>query len=74
MIKYSITNLIIFLIALFLLENLVAEEIIVPKPEPKIQGLTKKEIILPRTQPEDDKLQKEKISQMIPSLKLMKDY
>ena len=64
MIKYSITNLIIFLIALFLLENLVAEEIIVPKPEPKIQGLTKKEIILPKTQPEKDKLKKEKTSQI----------
>ncbi len=64
MTKFSITDLIILIIALFLLENLVAEEIIIPKPEPKIEELTKKEIILPRTQPEDDKLQKEKISQI----------
>ena len=64
MTKFSITNLIIFVIALFLLENLEAKEIIIPKAEPKIEELTKKEIILPRTQPEDDKLQKEKISQI----------
>ena len=64
MTRFSITNLIIFIIALFLLESLLAEEIIIPKPEPKIHELTKKEIILPRTQPEDDKLQKEKISQI----------
>ena len=62
--KFSITNLIIFIIALFLLENLLAEEIIIPKPEPKIEEITKKEIILPKTQPEDDKLQKEEISQI----------
>ena len=62
--KFSITNLIIFIIALFLLENLFAEEIIIPKPAPKIEEITKKEIILPKTQPEDDKLQKEQISQI----------
>jgi len=64
MTKFLITNLIIFIIALFLLENLIAEEIIIPKPEPKIEELTKKEIILPKTQPEDDKLQKEETSQI----------
>ena len=64
MIKFSIKDLIIFIIALFLLENLVAEEIIIPKPEPKIQELTKKEIILPKTQPENGKLQKEETSQI----------
>ena len=42
MIKFSLTNLIIFIIALFLLENLVAEEIIIPKPAPKIEEITKK--------------------------------
>ena len=64
MTRFSITNLIIFVIALFLLESLLAEEIIIPKPEPKIEEITKKEIILPKTQPEDDKLQKEEISQI----------
>jgi|ETNmetMinimDraft_8_1059916.scaffolds.fasta_scaffold00772_2 soluble lytic murein transglycosylase len=64
MTKFSIKDLIIFIIALFLLEKLVAEEIIIPKPEPKIQKLTKKEIILPKTQPENGKLQKEEISQI----------
>ena len=64
MTKFSITDLIILIIALFLLENLVAEEIIIPKPEPKIEELTKKEIILPKTQPENGKLQKEEISQI----------
>jgi len=64
MTKFSIKDLIIFIIALFLLEKLVAEEIIIPKPEPKIEELTKKEIILPKTQPENGKLQKEEISQI----------
>ncbi len=63
MTRFSITNLIIFVIALFLLESLLAEEIIIPKPEPKIEEITIKETILPKTQPEDDKLQKEEISQ-----------
>jgi soluble lytic murein transglycosylase len=62
--KFSITNLIIFIIALFLLENLRAEEIIIPKPEPKIEEITKKEIILPKTQHKYDKLQKEEISKI----------
>jgi soluble lytic murein transglycosylase len=64
MTKFSIKDLIIFIIALFLLEKLVAEEIIIPKPEPKIEELTKKEIILPKTQSEDGKLQKEETSQI----------
>ena len=64
MTRFSITNLIIFVIALFLLESLLAEEIIIPKPEPKIEEITKKEIILPKTQPGNDKLQKEEISQI----------
>jgi hypothetical protein len=42
MTKFSIKDLIIFIIALFLLEKLVAEEIIIPKPEPKIQEINKK--------------------------------
>ena len=63
MTRFSITNLIIFVIALFLLESLVAEETIIPKPEPKIDELTKKEIIIPKTQSEVDKLQKQKTSQ-----------
>ncbi len=62
--KFSIINLIIFIITLFLLENLLAEEIIIPKPEPKIEEITKKEIILPKNQPGDDKLQKEEFSQI----------
>ena len=64
MAKFSITDLIIFIITLFLLENLVAEEIIIPKPEPKIEKLRKKETILPKNQPEDTKLQKEETSQI----------
>ena len=41
--------------------NLVAEETILPKPQPKIEKLPKKEIILPKTQPKTDELQKEEI-------------
>jgi soluble lytic murein transglycosylase len=62
--KFSKTSLIIFIFTLFLLEKLVAEEMIIPKPEPKIQELTKKEIILPKTQPENPKLQKEEKPQI----------
>ena len=62
MTRFSITNIIIFIIALFLLENSVAEEIIIPKSEPKIEELTKKEIILPKAQPEDGELQKKEAS------------
>ena len=64
MTKFSIINLIIFIIALFLSNNLIAEETILPKPQPKIEELPKKEIILPKTQPEDGKLQKEETSQI----------
>ncbi len=64
MTRFSITNIIIFIIALFLLENSVAEEIIIPKPEPKIEEITKKEIILPKTQPGKDKLKNEETSQI----------
>ena len=48
MTKFSIINLIIFIIALFLSKNLIAEETILPKPQPKIEELPKKEIILPK--------------------------
>jgi len=64
MIKFSVTNLIIFIITFFLCGNMVAEEIIIPKPEPKIHELTKKEIILPKTRPGNGKLQKEETSQI----------
>ena len=47
MTKFSIINLIIFIIALFLSNNLIAEETILPKPIPKIEELAKKETILP---------------------------
>ena len=62
MTKFSIINLIIFIIALLLSNNLVAEETILPKPQPKIEDLSKKEIILPKTQPKTDELQKESTS------------
>ena len=64
MTKFSIINLIIFVIALFLSKNLVASEIVLPKHQPKIEELTKKEIIVPKTQPKDSKLKKEKTSQI----------
>jgi len=58
MTKFSIKNLIIFIVALFLSNNLVAEETILPKPQPKIEELSKKEIILPKNQPKTEELQK----------------
>ena len=51
MTKFSIINLIIFIFILLLSNNLIAEEIILPKPQPKIEELPKKETILPKTQP-----------------------
>ena len=45
MTKFSIINLIIFIVVLTLSNNLVAEEIISPKPKPKIERLSKKEIL-----------------------------
>ena len=64
MTKFSIKNLIIFIVALFLSNNLVAEETILPKPQPKIEELSKKEIILPKNQPKTEELQKEETSQV----------
>ena len=58
MTKFSIINLIIFIIALFLTSNLLAEETILPKSQPKIEELTKKETILPEKQPKIKKLEK----------------
>ena len=59
--KFSIINLIIFVIALVLSKNIVASELLLPKAQPKIEELAKKEIILPKTQPKATKLKKEKI-------------
>jgi len=64
MTKFSIINLIIFIIALFLSNNLIAEETILPKPQPKIEELPKKETILPKTQPKTDEFEKEETSQV----------
>ena len=64
MTKFSIINLIIFIIALFLSNNLIAEETILPKPQPKIEELPKKETILPKTQPKTDKSEKEETSKV----------
>jgi len=64
MIKFSITNLIIFIIALFLSKNLVASELVLPKPQPKIEELSKKEIVVLKPRPKDTKLKKEKNSQI----------
>ncbi|HJO77612.1 MAG TPA: hypothetical protein QF874_03095, partial [Pelagibacteraceae bacterium] len=64
MIKFSKTNLIVFVLALFLSKNLVASEAVLPKPQPKIEELTKKEIIVPKSQPKDTKLKKENTSQI----------
>ena len=62
--KFSIINLIIFVIALVLSKNIVASELLLPKAQPKIEELAKKEIILPKTQPKATKLKKEKTSQV----------
>ena len=64
MTKFSIINLIIFIIALFLSNNLIAEETILPKPQPKIEELPKKETILPKTQPKTDESEKEETSKV----------
>ena len=64
MTKFSIINLIIFIIALFLSSNLIAEETILPKPQPKIEELPKKETILPKTQPKTDESEKEETSKV----------
>ena len=62
--KFSIINLIIFVIVLVLSKNIVASELLLPKAQPKIEELAKKEIILPKTQPKATKLKKEKTSQV----------
>ena len=64
MTKFSIINLIIFTIALFLSNNLIAEETILPKPQPKIEELPKKETILPKNQPKTDEFEKEETTQV----------
>ena len=64
MTKFSLINLIIFIIALFLSSNLIAEETILPKPQPKIEELPKKETILPKTQPKNDESKKEETSKV----------
>ena len=64
MTKFSTINLIIFIIAIFLSKNLVAEETILPKPQPRIEELSKKEIILPKSLPKTGELQKEEASQI----------
>ena len=63
MTKFSIINLIIFIITLLLSNNLIAGETILPKPQPKIEELPKKEIILPKTQPKAEEFEKEETSQ-----------
>ena len=57
MTKFSIINLIIFIIALFLSNNLIAEETILPKPQPKIEEL-------PKTQPKTVEFEKEETSKV----------
>ena len=64
MTKFSTINLIIFIVALFLSNNLVAEETILPKPQPKIEELPKKETILPKKQPKTDEFEKEETMQV----------
>ena len=59
MTKFSIINLIIFIITLLLSNNLIAGETILQKPQPKIEELPKKEIILPKTQPKAEEFEKE---------------
>ena len=61
MTKFSIINLIIFIIALLLSNNLISEETILPKPQPNIEELQKKEIILPKSQSKNEELQKQEI-------------
>ena len=64
MTKFSLINLIIFIIALFLSSNLIAEETILPKAQPKIEELPKKETILPKIQPKTDESEKEETSKV----------
>ena len=64
MTKFSTINLMIFIIVIFLSENLAAEETILPKPQPKNKELSKKEIILPKSLAKNDELQKEEASQI----------
>ena len=70
MTKFSTINLMIFIIAIFLSENLAAEETILPKPQPKNKELSKKEIILPKSLPKNDELQKDEASQIKDALEL----
>ena len=63
MTKFLIKNIIIFVFAIFLFENLASGELILPKPQPKIKELIKEEIILPKSQSNIDEQLKEEISQ-----------
>ena len=70
--KFSITDFIILIIALFLIENSLAEETIIPKQEPKIEEFTKKEMILPKIKPINGnliKLQAKKMKYLLPMKK-----
>ena len=58
--KFLIKNIIIFIFAIFLSANLLSEELILPKPQPKIEKLTKEEKILPKSQPNVEQLPKKK--------------
>ena len=58
--KFLIKNIIIFIFTIFLSANLLSEELILPKPQPKIEKLTKEEKILPKSQPNVEQLPKKK--------------
>ena len=58
--KFLIKNIIIFIFTIFLSSNLLSEELILPKPQPKIEKLTKEEKILPKSQPNVEQLAKKK--------------
>ena len=62
--KISIINLNIFIITLFLSNNLIAEEIIVPKPQPKIEKIQIIETIKPISQQKVDKPKEDENSQI----------
>ena len=60
MTNFSFKNILLFIFIIFLTEKLASEELILPKPQPKIEKLTKEEIILPKSQPDNNELSKEK--------------
>ena len=61
--KFSILNLIIFIISLFLSNNLIAEEKILPKPQPRYEDLSNKEAIQPKKQQKNEDLGKKENTQ-----------